>query len=134
MLRVYMPSALGRTIVMPEMRDSSARYPDVDPALGFEDKPVDAAQRVWIARFTLKRCTIQPWERRASGYIKTLPSRTLSTWNGSTFLEQFLWFIRAALICRRSLESLSIGLRNSLASAICLRISSKARLVVRRAI
>ncbi len=43
-LRVDMPGALGRMIVMPKIYDFHARYPDIDLMLGFGDKPVDLIQ------------------------------------------------------------------------------------------
>jgi LysR family transcriptional regulator for bpeEF and oprC len=40
-LRVDMPGALGRMVVMPKIREFYARYPDIDLMVGFGDKPVD---------------------------------------------------------------------------------------------
>jgi LysR family transcriptional regulator, regulator for bpeEF and oprC len=43
-LRIDMPSALGRLIVMPKIHDFHERYPDIDLMIGFGDKPVDLIQ------------------------------------------------------------------------------------------
>jgi LysR family transcriptional regulator for bpeEF and oprC len=43
-LRVDMPGAIGRLIVMPQLDAFHARYPDVELMLGFGDKPVDLIQ------------------------------------------------------------------------------------------
>jgi LysR family transcriptional regulator for bpeEF and oprC len=43
-LRVDMPGAIGRLIVMPRLDAFHARYPDVELMLGFGDKPVDLIQ------------------------------------------------------------------------------------------
>jgi len=43
-LRVDMPGALGRLIVMPAMGDFQSRYPDIDLMLGLGDKPMDLVQ------------------------------------------------------------------------------------------
>ena len=43
-LRVDMPGALGRNIVIPALEDFNERYPDIDLMLGLGDKPVDLVQ------------------------------------------------------------------------------------------
>ncbi|CAD6555554.1 HTH-type transcriptional regulator PgrR [Paraburkholderia hiiakae] len=43
-LRVDMPGALGRLIVMPALGDFHERYPEIDLMLGLGDKPVDLVQ------------------------------------------------------------------------------------------
>jgi LysR family transcriptional regulator for bpeEF and oprC len=43
-LRVDMPGAIGRLIVMPQLDAFHVRYPDVELMLGFGDKPVDLIQ------------------------------------------------------------------------------------------
>ncbi|MGP8435002.1 LysR family transcriptional regulator [Paraburkholderia fungorum] len=43
-IRVDMPSALGRTVLMPRVHEFHAKYPDVELMLGFSDKPVDLIQ------------------------------------------------------------------------------------------
>ncbi|NHV31122.1 LysR family transcriptional regulator [Burkholderia sp. D-99] len=43
-LRVDMPGAFGRVIVMPALSDFHARYPDIDLMLGLGDKPLDLVQ------------------------------------------------------------------------------------------
>jgi LysR family transcriptional regulator for bpeEF and oprC len=43
-LRVDMPGAIGRLIVMPRLDEFHARYPDVELMLGFGDKPIDLIQ------------------------------------------------------------------------------------------
>lgn len=43
-LRVDMPGAIGRTIVIPSLREFHSRYPDIDLQLGFSDRPVDLLQ------------------------------------------------------------------------------------------
>lgn len=43
-LRVDMPGALGRIIVMPALAGFHARYPDIDLVLGLSDKPLDLVQ------------------------------------------------------------------------------------------
>ncbi|HTH77059.1 MAG TPA: LysR family transcriptional regulator [Trinickia sp.] len=43
-LRVDMPGALGRTIVIPALCEFHHRYPDIDLQLGFSDRPVDLLQ------------------------------------------------------------------------------------------
>lgn len=43
-LRVDMPAALGRMLVMPRIADFHSRYPDIELMLGFGDKPVDLIQ------------------------------------------------------------------------------------------
>jgi LysR family transcriptional regulator for bpeEF and oprC len=43
-LRIDMPSALGRLIVMPKIHDFHERFPDIDLMIGFGDKPVDLIQ------------------------------------------------------------------------------------------
>jgi len=43
-LRVDMPGALGRMVVMPRIREFHARYPDIELMVGFGDKPVDLIQ------------------------------------------------------------------------------------------
>lgn len=43
-LRIDMPGALGRIIVIPELFNFQAHYPDVEIALGFSDRPVDLIQ------------------------------------------------------------------------------------------
>jgi LysR family transcriptional regulator, regulator for bpeEF and oprC len=43
-LRVDMPGAIGRMIVMPMMCDFHTRYPEVELMVGFGDKPVDLIQ------------------------------------------------------------------------------------------
>lgn len=43
-LRVDMPAALGRAIVMPQIHEFCARYPDIDLVLGFGDRRVDLIQ------------------------------------------------------------------------------------------
>jgi LysR family transcriptional regulator, regulator for bpeEF and oprC len=40
-IRVDMPSALGRTVLMPRVHEFYTKYPDVELMLGFSDKPVD---------------------------------------------------------------------------------------------
>lgn len=43
-LRVDMPDAIGRLIVMPQLCDFHSRYPDIELMMGFGDKPVDLIQ------------------------------------------------------------------------------------------
>ncbi|SKC99136.1 transcriptional regulator, LysR family [Burkholderia sp. CF099] len=43
-LRIDMPGALGRLLVMPELFDFQARYPAMELALGFNDRRVDLIQ------------------------------------------------------------------------------------------
>ena len=43
-IRVDLPSALGRTVLMPRVHEFHTKYPDVDLMLGFSDKPVDLIQ------------------------------------------------------------------------------------------
>ncbi|RQR55752.1 LysR family transcriptional regulator [Burkholderia sp. Bp9140] len=43
-LRVDMPGALGRLIVMPALGDFHERYPEIDLMLGLGDKPLDLVQ------------------------------------------------------------------------------------------
>jgi LysR family transcriptional regulator for bpeEF and oprC len=43
-LRVDMPGAIGKLIVMPQVDAFHARYPDVELMLGFGDRPVDLIQ------------------------------------------------------------------------------------------
>ena len=43
-LRVDMPGAIGRTIVIPALCEFHERYPDIDLQLGFSDRPVDLLQ------------------------------------------------------------------------------------------
>jgi DNA-binding transcriptional LysR family regulator len=43
-LRVDMPGALGRVIVMPRIPEFHARYPGIELMAGFGDKPVDLIQ------------------------------------------------------------------------------------------
>jgi LysR family transcriptional regulator, regulator for bpeEF and oprC len=43
-IRVDLPSALGRTVLMPRVHEFHARYPEVELMLGFSDKPVDLIQ------------------------------------------------------------------------------------------
>ncbi|HEX7682385.1 MAG TPA: LysR family transcriptional regulator [Trinickia sp.] len=43
-LRVDMPGALGRTVVIPALCEFHTRYPDIDLQLGFSDRPVDLLQ------------------------------------------------------------------------------------------
>ncbi|HVW50044.1 MAG TPA: LysR family transcriptional regulator [Trinickia sp.] len=43
-LRVDMPGALGRTVVIPGLCEFHQRYPDIDLQLGFSDRPVDLLQ------------------------------------------------------------------------------------------
>jgi LysR family transcriptional regulator for bpeEF and oprC len=43
-LRVDMPGAIGRLIVMPQLCDFHTRYPDIELMMGFGDKPVDLIQ------------------------------------------------------------------------------------------
>lgn len=43
-LRVDMPGSLGRTIVIPALREFRERYPDIDLQLGLSDRPVDLLQ------------------------------------------------------------------------------------------
>jgi LysR family transcriptional regulator, regulator for bpeEF and oprC len=43
-LRVDMPGAIGRTIVIPALCEFHTRYPDIDLQLGFTDRPVDLLQ------------------------------------------------------------------------------------------
>jgi LysR family transcriptional regulator, regulator for bpeEF and oprC len=43
-LRVDMPSAVGRMLVMPNIADFHNRYPDIALMMGFGDKPVDLIQ------------------------------------------------------------------------------------------
>ncbi|MGU7770389.1 LysR substrate-binding domain-containing protein [Burkholderia sp. MR1-5-21] len=43
-LRVDMPGALGRLIVMPALSDFHARFPEIDLMLGLGDKPLDLVQ------------------------------------------------------------------------------------------
>jgi LysR family transcriptional regulator for bpeEF and oprC len=43
-LRVDMPGALGRTVVIPALCEFHERYPDIDLQLGFSDRPVDLLQ------------------------------------------------------------------------------------------
>lgn len=43
-LRVDMPGALGRLIVMPALADFHERYPEIDLMLGLGDKPLDLVQ------------------------------------------------------------------------------------------
>ena len=43
-LRVDMPSALGKLVVMPKIDEFHERYPDIELMVGFGDKPVDLIQ------------------------------------------------------------------------------------------
>jgi LysR family transcriptional regulator, regulator for bpeEF and oprC len=43
-LRVDMPGAIGRTIVIPALSEFHTRFPDIDLQLGFTDRPVDLLQ------------------------------------------------------------------------------------------
>jgi LysR family transcriptional regulator, regulator for bpeEF and oprC len=43
-LRVDMPGAIGRTIVIPALCEFHTRFPDIDLQLGFTDRPVDLLQ------------------------------------------------------------------------------------------
>ena len=43
-LRVDMPGAIGRLIVMPQLCDFHTRYPEIELMMGFGDKPVDLIQ------------------------------------------------------------------------------------------
>ncbi len=43
-LRIDMPAAFGRMLVMPHIADFRALYPDIELMLGFGDKPVDLIQ------------------------------------------------------------------------------------------
>jgi LysR family transcriptional regulator for bpeEF and oprC len=43
-LRVDMPGAIGRLIMMPAMCEFHTRYPDIELMVGFGDKPVDLIQ------------------------------------------------------------------------------------------
>lgn len=43
-IRVDLPSALGRTVLMPHVHEFHAKYPDMELMLGFSDKPVDLIQ------------------------------------------------------------------------------------------
>src|ERR1700761_1672859 len=43
-IRVDLPSALGRTVLMPRVHEFHAKYPDVELMLGFSDKPIDLIQ------------------------------------------------------------------------------------------
>jgi len=43
-LRVDMPSALGKLVVMPKIDEFYERYPDIELMVGFGDKPVDLIQ------------------------------------------------------------------------------------------
>ena len=43
-LRVDMPSALGKLVVMPKIDEFHERYPDIDLMVGFGDRPVDLIQ------------------------------------------------------------------------------------------
>jgi LysR family transcriptional regulator for bpeEF and oprC len=43
-LRVDVPGAIGRTIVIPKLADFHARYPDIELQLGLSDSPVDLLQ------------------------------------------------------------------------------------------
>lgn len=43
-LRVDMPGALGRNIVIPALEDFNEKYPNIDLMLGLGDKPVDLIQ------------------------------------------------------------------------------------------
>jgi LysR family transcriptional regulator, regulator for bpeEF and oprC len=43
-LRVDMPGALGRLVVMPALGDFHERYPEIDLMLGLGDKPLDLVQ------------------------------------------------------------------------------------------
>lgn len=43
-LRIDMPAALGRIIVMPKIHEFYAAYPDIELMLGFGDRPVDLIQ------------------------------------------------------------------------------------------
>jgi LysR family transcriptional regulator for bpeEF and oprC len=43
-LRVDVPGALGRMVVMPKIREFQARYPEIELLIGFGDKPVDLVQ------------------------------------------------------------------------------------------
>ncbi|WP_116612188.1 LysR family transcriptional regulator [Paraburkholderia unamae] len=43
-LRVDMPTALGRAVVMPRIHEFCAQYPDIDLVLGFGDRRVDLIQ------------------------------------------------------------------------------------------
>ncbi|WP_277183789.1 LysR family transcriptional regulator [Caballeronia sp. BR00000012568055] len=43
-LRIDMPGAIGRLIVMPQLCDFHNRYPDIELMMGFGDKPVDLIQ------------------------------------------------------------------------------------------
>ena len=43
-LRVDMPGALGRMVIMPKLREFHARYPGIELMVGLGDKPVDLIQ------------------------------------------------------------------------------------------
>ena len=43
-LRVDMPGAIGRLLVMPSLCEFHTRYPDIELIVGFGDKPVDLIQ------------------------------------------------------------------------------------------
>ncbi|HEV3106738.1 MAG TPA: LysR substrate-binding domain-containing protein, partial [Trinickia sp.] len=43
-LRIDMPGAIGRTIVIPKLAAFHSRYPDIDLQLGLSDRPVDLLQ------------------------------------------------------------------------------------------
>ncbi len=43
-LRVDMPGAIGRTIVIPALNEFHTRFPDIDLQLGFTDRPIDLLQ------------------------------------------------------------------------------------------
>jgi LysR family transcriptional regulator, regulator for bpeEF and oprC len=40
-IRVDMPGVIGRSIIVPRLRDFEARYPDIELALGLSDRPSD---------------------------------------------------------------------------------------------
>lgn len=40
-VRVDMPGVIGRTLVVPRLREFEARYPDIEVALGLSDRPAD---------------------------------------------------------------------------------------------
>lgn len=48
-IRVDVPGALGRALLMPRLHEFNAKYPDIDLMLGFSDKPIDLIQEGGIA-------------------------------------------------------------------------------------
>jgi LysR family transcriptional regulator, regulator for bpeEF and oprC len=82
-IRVDMPSALGRMVLMPRIHEFYAKYPDVELMLGFSDKPIDLIQEG-------VDCVIRIGALQDS----TLVARRIGTYQGVTvaspdYLKQF---------------------------------------------